>query len=91
VHWGRTGKNKKNVAHGAVQPPNPKARYHGKPILPEYAMVEVAWTHNHHNDDELDFPNEEGDTTLGRALGTRVLWNKVDIVLEMMKPVSQPS
>jgi hypothetical protein len=54
-------------------------------------MVEVAWTHDHHNDDELDFPNEEGDTTLSRALGTCVLWNKADIVLEMMKLASQPS
>jgi hypothetical protein len=53
--------------------------------------VEVLWTHNHHEDDELDFANEEGDTTLGRALGTRVLWNKPDIVLDMPKPASKSS
>jgi hypothetical protein len=74
-----------------VQPPNPKARYNSKPISPEYAMVEVAWTHDHHDDDELNFPNEEGDTTLGRAPDMHVLWNKADIVLKMMKPASQPS
>jgi hypothetical protein len=90
VPWGRTGK-KKDVAHATVQPPNPKAKYHGILILPEYAVVEVMWTHDHHNDDELDFPNEEGDTTLGQVLGTRVLWNKADIVLDMPKPVSKPS
>jgi hypothetical protein len=50
-------------------------------------MVEVMWTHGHHDDDELDFANEEGDTTLGRALGTRVLWNKADIVLDMLSAV----
>ena len=60
VPWGRMGK-KKNVAHGVVQPPNPEARYHDKPIPPEYGVVEVAWTHDHHDDGELDFPNEEGD------------------------------
>jgi hypothetical protein len=49
------------------------------------------WTHDHDNDDELDFPNEEGDTTLGRVLGTHVLWNKADIVLDMPKPVSKSS
>jgi hypothetical protein len=54
-------------------------------------MVEVMWMHNHHDDDELDFANEEGDTTLGRALGTRVLWNKANIVLDMPKPASKSS
>jgi hypothetical protein len=49
------------------------------------------WMHDHHDDNELDFPNEEGDTTLGRVLDTRELWNKADIVLDMPKPVSKPS
>jgi hypothetical protein len=88
VPWGRTGK-KKDVAHGTVQPPNPEARYHSRPILPKYAVVEVMWTHDHHDDDELDFANEEGDMTLGRALGTRVLWNKADIVLDMLNLASK--
>jgi hypothetical protein len=82
---------KKDVAHGAVQSPNPEAKYHGKPIPPEHAVVEVMWMHDHHDDDELDFPNEEGDMTLSWALSTRVLWNKADIVLEMLKPTSKPS
>jgi hypothetical protein len=54
-------------------------------------MVEVMWTHDHHDDDELDFPNEEGDTTLAWVLGTRALWNKADIILDMPKSASKPS
>jgi hypothetical protein len=57
-------------------------------------LVEVGWTDDHHDEDELDFPNEDGDTTVGRALGTLVLWNKADIVLYTPKSVpntSQPS
>jgi hypothetical protein len=54
-------------------------------------MVEVMWTHDHHNDDELDFPNEERDMTLGQALSTHVLWNKADIVLDLSKSASKPS
>jgi hypothetical protein len=64
VPWGRTGR-KKNMATGTVQLPNPKARFHGRAIPPNYALVEVAWTDNHHDEDELDFANEEGDMTLG--------------------------
>jgi hypothetical protein len=64
VPWGRT-RRKKNVATGMVQPPNPKARFHDRPIPPDYALVEVVWTDNHHDEDELDFANEEGDTTFG--------------------------
>jgi hypothetical protein len=82
---------KKNVAIGMVQPPNPKARFHGRPIPPDYALVEVVWTDNHHDEDELDFANEEGDTTLGRALGTVVLWNKGDIVFYTPKVATKTS
>jgi hypothetical protein len=82
------------MAQGMVQPPNPEARYHGRPVPPEYALVEVGWTDDCHDEDELDFPNEDGDTTLGQALGTLVLWNKADIVFYTPKPApntSQPS
>jgi hypothetical protein len=47
--------------------------------------------HDHHEEDELDFPTEEGAMTLSYALGFQVLWNKADIELQMLKPVSQPS
>jgi hypothetical protein len=54
-------------------------------------MVEVAWMHDHHDEDELDFPTEEGATTIGGARGMHVLWNKAYIFFEMLKPASQPS
>jgi hypothetical protein len=82
---------KKKVAEGEVQPPNPEARYLGRPIPPEYAVVLVAWTHDYHEEDELDFPTKEGATTLSDALGLQVLWNKADIELQMLKLASQPS
>jgi hypothetical protein len=47
--------------------------------------------HDHHEEDELDFPIEEGATTLSYAIGFQVLWNKADIELQMLKPASQPS
>jgi hypothetical protein len=47
--------------------------------------------HDHHEEAELDFPTEEGATTLSDALGLQVLWNKADIELQMPKPASQPS
>jgi hypothetical protein len=53
--------------------------------------VEVAWTDNHHDEDELDFANEEGDTTFGQALGTVVLWNRGDIVFYTSKPATKTS
>ena len=92
VPFGRTGRKKKNMAQGLVQPPDPKARYHGKPIPDDNALVDVAWTDDEFESDELDIPTEEGSTTIGDALDTRVLWNKADIALEKLasKP-SQPS
>jgi hypothetical protein len=72
-------------------PPNDEARYHDKPILPDYDLVDVAWMNNDFDEDELDIPIEEGARFIGAALGMRVLWNKADIVLEMPMPASQPS
>ena len=68
VRWGRTGR-KKDVAQGLVQPPDSKDRYNGQPIPPEYALVHMAWVAEEHKKDELDYPTEEGTTTIGRALG----------------------
>ena len=90
VPWGRSGR-KKDVAQGMVQPHNPKAMYNGKPIPPDYALVDVAWTHNDYEEDELDFPTEDGVRLIGGTIGSRVLWNKADILLEMPTPASQPS
>ena len=54
-------------------------------------MVDVAWTDDDFDSIELDYPTEEGATTLGRAIGSRVLWNKADIVFEEHKPASKTS
>ena len=59
VPWGWSGR-KKDMAQGMVQPHNPKAMYNGKPIQPNYALVDVAWTHNDYEEDELDFPTKDG-------------------------------
>ena len=90
VTWGRT-RRKKDVAQGLVQPPDPEARYNRQPIPPEYALVHVLWMADKHERDELDYPTEEGAATIGRALGSHVLWNKVDIVLLMENPASKSS
>jgi hypothetical protein len=52
--------------------------------------VDVVWTADEFDGDELDFLTEEGAITISRVLGCRVLWNKADIVFEMRKPMSKP-
>ena len=79
VPFGRAGR-KNDVAQGLVQPPDSEARYNGQPIPPEYALVDVAWMADDFDSNELDFPTKEGATTIGGAIGSRVLWNKADIV-----------
>ena len=79
------------MAQGLVQPPDPEARYNRQPIPPKYALVHVLWMADKHERDELDYPTEEGATTIGRALGSRVLWNNAHIVLLIEKPASKPA
>ena len=62
--------------------------YDGKPILPNYATVDMTWTNPDFDEDEIDIPTEEGYRFIGATLGMRVLWNKSDIVLDMPTPVS---
>ena len=78
------------MAQGLVQPPDSKDKYNGQPIPPEYALVHMAWVAEEHEKDELDYPLEDGNTTIRHALGLRVVWNKADIVL-MEKPASKPA
>ena len=79
------------MTEGFVQPPDPEARYHGKPIPPKYVMVYVTWTADDFENDELGIPTEEGSRTISSALGSHLLWNKVDIAFETWKPASKPS
>jgi hypothetical protein len=39
-------------------PPDDEARYHGKPIPPDYALVDMASTNNDFDEDELDIPTK---------------------------------
>ena len=88
--FGRSGR-KKEVAQGVVLPPDNDTTYDGKPIPPDYAKVVVAWTNTEFEEDELDIPTEDGIRFIGGTIGSCVLWNKSDILLEMPTPMSQPS
>jgi hypothetical protein len=72
-------------------PPDSGALYDGRPIPTEYAQVEVAWTNVDFDQEEIDIPTDDGGRLLGSTLGSVVLWNKADIVLEMPTPSTQPS
>jgi hypothetical protein len=53
--------------------------------------VDVVWVNSDFEHEELDFPTEDKNTLIGGALASRMLWNKADIMLEMLTPASQPS
>jgi hypothetical protein len=82
---------KKEVAQGVVQPPESGATYNGKPIPPDYALVDVVWVNPDFEHEELNFPTEDENTLIGGDLASRALWNKADIMLEMPTPASHPS
>jgi hypothetical protein len=90
VPFGRAGR-KKDVAQGVALPPESGVMYNGRPIPPNYDRVDVAWTNTDFEQEELDIPTEERVRLIGGALGSQVLWNKADIMLEMSTPASQPS
>jgi hypothetical protein len=50
---------KKEVAMGQVLPLESGAMYNNRLIPPDYARVEVTWTHDDYDDEEIDFPTEE--------------------------------
>ena len=73
---------------GVALPPESSAMYDGKPIPPDYARVDMTWTNLDFEEDEIDIPTEDGCRFLGATLGMRVLWNKSDIVLDMLTMAS---
>ena len=79
---------KKDVAMGVALPPKSGTMYDGKPMPPDYAWVDVAWTNKDFDEDEIDIPTEEGYRFIGATIGMRVLWNKSDIVLDMLTTAS---
>jgi len=86
VPWGRSGR-KKDVAQGMVQPHNPKAMYNGKPIPLDYAWW--MW-HGHTMTMRRMNLTFRLKMELGSSaeLGSRMLWNTADILLEMPTPES---
>ena len=65
-----------NAAIGSVQPPEPGATFHCRPIPEGYARVTVDEITEGFEDLELDHPTGEGETRLGLALKTPCLWRK---------------
>jgi hypothetical protein len=51
---------KKEVSMGQVLHPKSDAMYNNRLILPNYARVEVTWTHDDFEEEEIDFPTKEG-------------------------------
>jgi hypothetical protein len=79
---------KKEVAMGQVLHPKSDAMYNNRLILPNYARVEVTWTHDDFEEEEIDFPTKEGARNIRGILGCIVLWNKKYIILDMPTPRS---
>ena len=64
---------KKDMATGVALPLESGAMYDGKPILPDYALVDVTWTNKDFDDDEIDITTEEGYRFIGATIGMHVL------------------
>jgi hypothetical protein len=90
VSFGRA-QRKKEVAQGVALLPESGAMYDDKPIPPNCARVDVTWTNLDFDEDEINIPTKEGYRFISATIGMRVLWNKSNIVLDMMTPTSQPS
>ena len=71
---------------GVALLPESDALYGGKPIPPDYARVDVTWSNTEFDEDEIDIPTEERSRFIGATLGICMLWNKGDIVLEVLTP-----
>ena len=82
---------KKDVAMGVALPPESGTMYGGKPIPPDYARVNVSWTNSDFDEDEIDNPTLEGFRFIGGILSMEVLWNRSDIILDMLTPASAHS
>ena len=85
--FGRSGA-KKDVGAGQAHPPQSGAMFNGKPIPPDYCIVHVFWTKDEYDEETMDYPTVGGRRLLRDSMGTDVLWNKADIVLELPKPSS---
>ena len=69
------------VAVGYALPRVPDGTYHCSPIPDGYAVVGVDEVTNGFEQLELEYPTGEGETHLGDAIRTTILWRKEHIVL----------
>ena len=79
------------VAVGSVLPPRPDGTFHCPPIPDGYAVVGVDEVMEGFEELELDHPTGEGETHLGDALRSTILWRKEHIVLPNWTPPSADS
>jgi hypothetical protein len=79
------------MAEAMALPLDSDTLYDGRSIPAEYARVEVAWMNANFDHKEIDIPTDDGGRLLDSTLGSIVLWNKADIMLEMPTPSTQPS
>ncbi|KAJ1274638.1 hypothetical protein BS78_05G076900 [Paspalum vaginatum] len=54
--------------------------FHGTPILPNYAMVQVLSVEPKHAEERIDIPTPEGIHFLGQSVNQFILWNKLYIL-----------
>jgi hypothetical protein len=77
------------VAVGYALPRVPDGTYHCSPIPDGYAVVGVDEVTNGFEQLELEYPTGEGETHLGDAIRTTILWRKEHIVLPHWTPRQQ--
>ena len=69
----------------------------GVEILPEsgtmygYARVDMTWMNQEFDEDEIDIPCPNGNRYMRSLTGEKVLWNKSNIMLDEVTPVSMCS
>jgi hypothetical protein len=65
---------------------------HGRPILSECAVVEVATIREGREFEDIDYPDEEkGNEKLKYAKGNFILWPRKDIILKLCSsPIVSP-
>ena len=59
------------MAQGALVQPKSCALYNGKPILPDYCMVDMVWMNAEYEQEELDIPTKRlhNDPCCSRHMG----------------------
>jgi hypothetical protein len=86
IPFGHKMLRKMEVAMGYALPLKSGVLYNKKPISPDYARVNVTWTHDDYDEEEIDIPTKDNDRYIRGILGAFVLWNKEDIILDMPTP-----